>query len=102
VFAKARVDPTKIVTIPRLELTAVNVISMLKAELEYENIQEFFWTDSQVVIGYINNEARRFHTFVANRVQLIPQRTSPEQWNYVASADNPADYASRGLSVTQH
>jgi len=106
VFAKARVAPTKIVTIPRLELTAavvsVRVSSMLKAELDYANIQEFFWTDSQVVLGYINNEARRFHTFVANRVQLIRQRTSPEQWNYVASADNPADYASRGLSVTQH
>jgi len=106
VFAKARVAPTKIVTIPRLELTAavvsVKVSSMLKAEFGYENIQEFFWTDSQVVIGYINNEARRFHTFVANRVQLIRQRTSPDQWNYVASADNPADYASRGLSVTHH
>ena len=106
VFAKARVAPTKIVTIPRLELTAavvsVKVSSMLKAELEYQNIQEFFWTDSQVVLGYINNEARRFHTFVANRVQLVRQRTSPEQWNYVSSADNPADYASRGLRLTQH
>ena len=102
VFAKARVTPTKVITIPRLELTAavvsVKVSSMLKEELDYKDIHEFFWTDSMVVIGYINNEARRFHTFVANRVQLIRERTLPKQWKYIDTDNNPADHASRGLS----
>ena len=31
----------------------------------------------------IYNEARRFHTFVANRVQAIRDHTSPDQWHYV-------------------
>ena len=105
VFAKARVSPTKVVTIPRLELTAavvsVKVGCMLKDELEYEDMQEFFWTDSQVVLGYINNEARGFHTFVANRVQLIRDRMTPDKWNHVPTDQNPADYASRGLRAAQ-
>lgn len=74
-MGKSRVSPLKITTIPRLELTAavvsVNVSKILREELRYTDITEFFWTDSNVVLGYINNEARRFHTFVANRVQRI-------------------------------
>lgn len=74
-MGKARVAPTKVVTIPRLELTAavisVAVSSMLKEELELRVDEEYFWTDSQVVLGYVSNEARRFHVFVANRVQRI-------------------------------
>ncbi|XP_063955602.1 uncharacterized protein LOC135154201 [Lytechinus pictus] len=105
IFGKSRVAPTKVVTIPRLELTAAvvsaKVHSMLKEELEYHDAEDFFWTDSQVVLGYIHNDARRFHTFVANRVQLIRDRTSPDQWHYVSTDQNPADHASRGLSVSQ-
>ena len=75
VMAKSRVTPLKPVTVPRLELTAAmvstKISSFLLKELSYEDIHEFFWTDSKVVLGYISNEARRFHTFVANRVQAI-------------------------------
>lgn len=56
VVAKARVVLTKVVTIPRLELMAAVVSSvvstMLKEELEFKIDQEYFWTDSQVVLGY--------------------------------------------------
>lgn len=41
---------------------SVTVSNMLREELVYSNVEEFFWTDSKVVLGYINNEARRFHT----------------------------------------
>lgn len=103
VFAKARVAPTKVTTVPRLELSAavvaVRVSDMLKAELELEITEEFFWTDSQVVLGYISNDARRFHVFVANRIQRIKESTKPTQWMYIASEDNPADHASRGLKA---
>ncbi len=64
VMAKARVAPTKIKSIPRLELSAAVVSArmsvMLKAELEMKIDQEYFWTDSQVVLAYVNNEARRW------------------------------------------
>lgn len=74
------------------------VSDILNRELRYDEIKEVFWTDSKVVQAYIHNDARRFHTFVANRVQQIRERTVPEQWNYVDGKNNPADDASRGLS----
>lgn len=65
VIGKWRVAPMKLTNIPRLELTAavvsVKASSILKRELAYENIIDFFWTDSKVVIGYVNNEARCLH-----------------------------------------
>ncbi len=100
---KSRVAPLKVTKISRLELTAavvsVAVNYMLKEEMNITDAEAYFWTDSQVVLGYINNEARRFHTFVANRVQRINRTTTSQQWRYIPSEENPADYASRGLSV---
>ena len=51
--------------------------------------------------GYLNNEARRFHVFIANRVQKIRQLTDSSQWHYVPIKSNPADYASHGLSAKE-
>ena len=75
VMAKSRVSPLKSVAIPRLELTdalvSVKVSAMLHKELDYDKIIDVYWTDNKVVLGYINNEVRRFHIFVANQVQRI-------------------------------
>lgn len=105
VIAKAREAPLKVVTIPRLELTAavlsVKVSLFLKRELNLPIDREYFWTDSKVVLGYINNEARRFHVYVANRVQIIRDATEPHQWHYIESTSNPADQASRGLRASE-
>ena len=104
-MAKSRVPPIKPLSIPRMELTAavvsVNVTTMLKSELDYENLKSVYYTDSEVVIGYINNEARRFHVYVGNRVQYIRDRSNPEQWHHVPGKDNPADEASRSLTASQ-
>jgi hypothetical protein len=55
VMAKSRVAPMTMVTIPRLELTAAlasaKVNAVLQKELEYENLEQVFWTDSKVVLG---------------------------------------------------
>lgn len=104
VLAKARVAPSKVTSIPRLELTAAVVSTkvsiMLKSELDMKIDQEVLWTNSRVILGYINNDARRFHIFVANRVQLIRDNSNPSQWHYVDTSDNPADHASQGLRAS--
>ena len=104
-LGKSRVVPTKFISIPRPELNAavlsVKKACLLKKELKLEEIKEWFWTDSKVVIGYIKNYARRFKTFVANRVQQIRENTDVQQWCYVPSRENPADCASRGLKAAR-
>ena len=94
-IGKSRVAPLKFVSMPRLELTAatlsVKISKMLKNELDIHVDDEIFWTDSKVVLGYINSDVRRFKVFVANRVQQIRDHTSPKQWHYVESSSNPAE-----------
>lgn len=55
----------------------------------------YFYTDSQVVLGYIYNESQRFHVYVANRVDRIRRATLPRQWNLIATDCNPADQPTR-------
>ena len=108
-IGKSCVTPLKFVSVPRLELTAavlsVKISQQLKQELDIEEdileVEEFFWTDSQVVLNYISNESKRFKVFVANRFQMIRNNTNLSQWNYVRSADNPADSASWGLNLAK-
>ncbi|XP_044168489.1 uncharacterized protein LOC122952732 [Acropora millepora] len=104
-MGKSRVAPLKPVTIPRLELTAAVVASkigcILRKELECKEVKDTYWTDSKTVLGYINNDAKRFHVFVGNRVQEIRDKTSREQWRYIETKQNPADIASRGSSVQE-
>lgn len=101
--ALSRVAPTKVTTISRLELSAAVVATrtgdLLRRVLELHGVCEYYWTDSKVV--YINNDASRFHVFVANRIQQIRTSTESSQWRYVASDQNPADHASRGLTVKE-
>ncbi len=103
VLGKARVTPVKSVTVPRLELTAATMAArmdnMLKSELNLIMQESVFWTDSTSVLKYLNNESTRFRTFVANRVTAIRDLSKISQWRYVSSSSNPADIASRGLSV---
>lgn len=105
VAAKARVAPSKITTIPRLELTAACVSALmsytLKEELKVPIEAEYFWTDSKIVLSYISNEAKRFHVFVANRISKIHQLTDVQQWHYIETSENPADHASRGRTVQE-
>jgi len=105
VMGKSSVTPMKITTIPRLELTAAvvsaKVVVMVQEELNYANLKQYFWTDSKVVLGYINNNAKRFHMFVANRVQVIKSNTDTKELRYMDTKKNPADHASRGLNAEE-
>ena len=105
VMGKSRVAPLKAITIPRLELTAavlaIEASQSLVNELQIDKLNTFYWTDSQIVLGFINNDAKRFHIYVANRIQRIRDASQVEQWNYVPTRDNPADLASRGVTAKE-
>nr|XP_055065256.1 uncharacterized protein LOC129447515 [Misgurnus anguillicaudatus] len=102
-LGKSRVAPLKQITIPIMELTAavlaVRIDKMLKKELQLDLDKSMFWTDSQTVLKYIANNAKRFHTFVANRVTVIRDATDVVQWRHIGTKLNPADDASRGMSI---
>ncbi|XP_050392950.2 uncharacterized protein LOC126811404 [Patella vulgata] len=86
-----------------MELTAATIATRLNKklidELKCRIDKVYFWTDSTTVLRYISNDATRFKTFVANRVSVIREATSVDQWNYISSKENPSDVASRGCSV---
>ena len=99
---KARVAPRNFASIPRLELVATvlskKISNMIKKELQLQELDEYFWTDSRVMLGYFGNTTRAFRTFVASRVHMIQENSNLEQWKYVPSKKNPSDDASRGMN----
>ena len=66
--------------------------TLIKKELVIEDYEEPYWTDSKVILGYINNEIKHFKIYQANKVKTI---------KYISSKDNPANDGSRGLDVTK-
>nr|XP_034315801.1 uncharacterized protein LOC117685500 [Crassostrea gigas] len=98
-LGKAKVAPAHGHTIPRLELCAA-VLATEIAEIVRDQLnippQDFhFFSDSQIVLGYISNESRRFYVYAGNRVARIRLFSMPTQWKFVQSELNPADVATR-------
>lgn len=104
VMSKSKLAPFPAHTVPRLELCAsvlaVELMELIREEMDVD-LRVKFYTDSRVVLGYIHNMTRRFHMYVANRVARIRKSTSPDQWHYVRSDQNPADHATRPMPPAQ-
>ncbi len=101
VVSKTRVAPIKKQTIPHLELCGALVLAQLlshcKTVLDVPMGHVFAWTDSTIVLNWIQGNPLRFKVYVGNCVSQIMDLILPDRWNHVVSADNPADCASRGL-----
>lgn len=104
VMGKSKIAPSHGHTIPSLELCAavlaVEVANFLVEHLDITVDKTRFYTDSMVVLGYINNETRRFYTYVSNRVDKIRKSSEASQWSYVRTHNNPADQATRPTTAS--
>uniref|UniRef100_A0A0M3HYB1 Reverse transcriptase n=1 Tax=Ascaris lumbricoides TaxID=6252 RepID=A0A0M3HYB1_ASCLU len=75
--------PLKDLTIPRLELLALNL----------NDIPRSVWSDSKCVLPCINSPpAEKLPRFVQNRLNEI-KRTTNVKYGYAATWTNPADFA---------
>ena len=75
---------------------SVKIPKVSREELDVHVSDEIFWTDSQVVLGYIDSDVCWFKVFVASDVQQIHDHPNRKQWHFIESSNNPAGDASRG------
>ena len=98
IFAKTRIAPVKGMTVPKLELMAVLIgvrcLTFVKDQLKMNISSVYLWTDSQVVIGWINSE-KMLPVFVKNSVNEIKNHKEVTT-SYVNTKENPADVATKG------
>jgi len=105
VCAKSKVAPSESISIPRLRLIAallaLRLGTYVAKALDIELLRVTFWSDRMNVLCWIRNPSHTYKPFVANRIGEIQRLTAPDHWKYVPTKQNPANIASRGISVSK-
>lgn len=104
---ETKLAPIKPSTIPRLELCGAVILAQWFSRLErilaawLDTSQVYAWSDSTIVLSWLNSPHTSFKQFVSNRINQIHQLLPDAHWAYVKSADNPADCVSRGVKPSE-
>ena len=87
----------------RLELQAALLASRLSMIIQKESQLEFeeiiYFTDSKIVLAWIQSTCRVYKQFVSSRVGEIQSKSDPKQWRHVSSESNVSDDVSRGIAI---
>ena len=101
VGSKTRLSPLKAMSIPRLELMGAVIGSRLTKQISSALSQATFWVDSMNVIYWIHGQSCNYKPFVSHCVGEIQEQSNPNQWRYVPTKQNPADFGTRGLTISE-
>lgn len=106
IACKNRIAPTKLVSVPRLELQgallAARLAKTIRDEHRFKSKQTYYWTDSTTVLHWLRNENRNYKEYIANRLGEIDELTSCFDWRYVPSQMNIADLATKKTQYKLH
>ena len=93
-MAKSRLAPLKTQTLPRLELVAARtgafLFRFIIREIDLPIGKVTFWSDSTIVLQYINNRTKRVKVYVGNRVSDILELSDRKQWKHIKGTENPS------------
>lgn len=104
VASKSRLAPKKKITIPKLELLAVQIgvryINFVEQALQLQsNVNKIIWSDSKCVLAWVHSK-KMLPAIIQKHITTIKKQEITE-FRYVPSADNKADVATRGMTLNQ-
>ena len=68
---------------------------LMNMSLKKNITKVFLWADSKTILNYLENAGRNFGVFVAHRDNEIHNHTIPDDWHYIPTEQNVADFTTR-------
>ena len=101
ILSKNRLAPVKRMSSDRIELCSTVLRTILQQQCRYTFQRCYHIVDSQIVHAMIHKESYGFNTFAATRVGEIQEGTEKNNWYWIESKHNIADWLTRGRTPNE-